>query len=769
MWHERPTGAPAAVVAATVAMAVMAVAWAGLTDAATTAHLVILCALAALPALATFAPRWRPVAVGGAAVIGAVGAISLAVRVPAWDLVRLDADAWARARAIIPDGLREAGGSPLPAVLDEAPALVALLDMCLWALCVAAAWQIVVRRLPIGALVIVAAALGYRWTVEPPAAELPAGVLALAACVVILALSGWRARPPGVTARRALAPVALCAGAAAVALVVAAGPAAEGDGWWDWREWRLDRPGDPGAAALELRQRYGTLDRDRRPRAVLAVATERALPLRAAVLDEFDGDAFSQVRARQPDRVLALDGGRVAFADSPEPSAARVDERIRILATNTNVLIAPARPVAAVGLPGARVALHGDTVNLGTTMREGDEYAVRSVVPDASARDLSGAAPYRSGEIPVGSTRLRPRLWGPPADTPAWGTGGTPPADADLGAYAPVRRLAREVVGDAPTAYAAVARIEAHLRREYRYDEQPPAPSEAGTPAISEFLFGSRRGFCQHFAGAMGVMLRSVGIPARVAVGYTPGSYDVDADLWIVDDRDAHSWVEVWFPEYGWLAFDPTPGRNAPTPASVSSPAYDPPSVPGDPGRLDLGLPEPDPATAAGPDAPTPAQPDAAPPEEPAAGEDDIVTAQAPSGTATGWWAALGAVLLTGAGIVAWPVLRRLRARRRGDPRIRVAAAVTDLERALAAAGIPVPEAAAPGERARLAGARAGIDAGAFYRRTAEARFGAGEPAAGDVEWAWRENARLRRELRRTRPWRLRLRRVVARPGTVKT
>ena len=79
-------------------------------------------------------------------------------------------------------------------------------------------------------------------------------------------------------------------------------------------------------------------------------------------------------------------------------------------------------------------------------------------------------------------------------------------------------------------------------------------------------------------------MLRTVGIPARVAVGYTGGTFDSDSDRYRVLDRDAHSWVEVWFDGYGWLPFDPTPGRSAPNPASVSSPDYNPTPI-----DIDLG------------------------------------------------------------------------------------------------------------------------------------------------------------------------------------
>src|SRR5690606_33351871 len=72
--------------------------------------------------------------------------------------------------------------------------------------------------------------------------------------------------------------------------------------------------------------------------------------------------------------------------------------------------------------------------------------------------------------------------------------------------------------------------------------------------------FGSRRGFCEQIASALVVMLRTQGVPARLATGYTPGTRDPVAGVWEVRARNAHAWAEVWFPEVGWQAFDPTAG-----------------------------------------------------------------------------------------------------------------------------------------------------------------------------------------------------------------
>ena len=76
-------------------------------------------------------------------------------------------------------------------------------------------------------------------------------------------------------------------------------------------------------------------------------------------------------------------------------------------------------------------------------------------------------------------------------------------------------------------------------------------PPIGGTPALIDFVNETKRGYCQHYAGAMALMLRLLGVPARVAVGFTSGEYSSDDKEWVVKDTNAHAWVEVWFPEFG--------------------------------------------------------------------------------------------------------------------------------------------------------------------------------------------------------------------------
>jgi transglutaminase-like putative cysteine protease len=84
----------------------------------------------------------------------------------------------------------------------------------------------------------------------------------------------------------------------------------------------------------------------------------------------------------------------------------------------------------------------------------------------------------------------------------------------------------------------------------------PPLPDRAD--AVDQFLFVDRVGFCEQIGSSLVVMLRSLGIPARLAVGFVPGERNPFTGLWEVRARDAHAWAEVWFPGVGWQAFDPT-------------------------------------------------------------------------------------------------------------------------------------------------------------------------------------------------------------------
>ena len=120
------------------------------------------------------------------------------------------------------------------------------------------------------------------------------------------------------------------------------------------------------------------------------------------------------------------------------------------------------------------------------------------------------------------------------------------------------RTLAQRVTVDATTPYEKARAIESYLRGNFNYTLTPP-PTPRGRDPIDYFLFSSRSGYCQFYATAMGDMLRSLGIPTRLVNGFGPGGSIGPGGDYTVTAADAHTWVEVYFPSYGWIAFEPTP------------------------------------------------------------------------------------------------------------------------------------------------------------------------------------------------------------------
>lgn len=122
-----------------------------------------------------------------------------------------------------------------------------------------------------------------------------------------------------------------------------------------------------------------------------------------------------------------------------------------------------------------------------------------------------------------------------------------------------IPQLARAVIrkAGARNQYDAARAIEKHLQNDYGYTLDLKAD---GADPLADFLFNVREGHCEYFSTAMAVMLRTQGIPARVVNGFQTGDYNSTADVYTVTQHDAHSWVEVYFPETSsWVTFDPTP------------------------------------------------------------------------------------------------------------------------------------------------------------------------------------------------------------------
>lgn len=120
-----------------------------------------------------------------------------------------------------------------------------------------------------------------------------------------------------------------------------------------------------------------------------------------------------------------------------------------------------------------------------------------------------------------------------------------------------VASLAKRITGGEENRYRKTNRILAYLNENYSYSLNPPRDKRFAP--VDDFLFHSKSGYCGHFATSMTLLLRAAGVPSRLVSGFMGGELNELGRYYIVRERDAHTWVEVYFPEYGWVTFDPTP------------------------------------------------------------------------------------------------------------------------------------------------------------------------------------------------------------------
>ena len=224
------------------------------------------------------------------------------------------------------------------------------------------------------------------------------------------------------------------------------------------------------------------------------------------------------------------------------------------------------------------------------TLRRGDTYKVSVYTPKPTERELRGRR-----------LLLRPRLLGVPLDRPRRPRppprAGAPPGPVPLevrfpewdaaappevirpgaGADDPIERLDGDkalarlrpaphlgaLAGAAPrrdNPFEYVKSVEAYLGRGFTYTESPPASART----LEGFLFEAKSGYCQQYSGAMALLLRMARHPGARGDRLHVGLLDRKAKEYVVRDLDAHSWVEAWFPEFGWVTFDPTPSAAPP-------------------------------------------------------------------------------------------------------------------------------------------------------------------------------------------------------------
>jgi protein-glutamine gamma-glutamyltransferase len=462
------------------------------------------------------------------------------------------------------------------------PDMHGVLLLAVFGFCLLAALAVAARR-PVAAALVLLIGAGWPATILPGDDELVRGAVLLAAVLALLAALAVR---PGRVQTQVLAggAVVLLALTLSVSSAVARGQ------FVAWENWDLyTEPDESVQVSYVWRANYdGVRFPNKRTRVLRVRAPGRAGYWRATTLDAFVGHVWDE--DLRPISGVAADRRNLLFDDELLPEAAldedswaRADVIVDGLADNH--LVGISQPVAyETGELGPIDYASGGVATVSGLLERGDEYTMWGFAPRPKPSALDRSAPEYPSEIADDRHYLSVEGLGlPPFGTPQRLARMRELFERDgaFQPYAPVFDEAQRLAGRARSPYAATVALEAWFRSGggFEYDETPPR-RPLGAPPLVYFLTESKAGYCQHFAGAMALMLRFLGVPARVAAGFTSGTYDRERRVWNVSDRNAHTWVEVWFRGFGWLPFDPTPGRgNLGGPYSASSFSFDAPGV----------------------------------------------------------------------------------------------------------------------------------------------------------------------------------------------
>lgn len=410
----------------------------------------------------------------------------------------------------------------------------------------------------------------------------------------------------------------VAAGVAVLALMLA--PALDADQpWWDYESWALNAA-SAKSTSFSWDHDYGPLDWPRDGRELLRVrAQKRAAYWKAENLDGFDG-----VRWYQADSEIE-DPSTPDNEDMLINGTQKIRVTIRNLSSDQFVTAGWADEVDS---PTIREIPRGDgTWDAARTLRRGDAYEATVYTPQTTEQQRRDAGPensradvaaFRQLQL-TGSGTTIGQTGAPLIDFqfPQFGdeneplqarTEGNPQALPEVfarralrqGPYRRTWQLAQDLASESETQEDYVQAVLSYLRDGFAYSESPPRSAST----LDGFLFDAKSGYCQQFSGAMALLLRMGGVPARVATGFTSGSLDAKTREFVVRDLDAHSWVEVWYHGIGWVTFDPTPadapprsqpneGGNDNGPTSLAGP----PSLgggdrPADPGRRGAAVEE---------------------------------------------------------------------------------------------------------------------------------------------------------------------------------
>ncbi|HXO10424.1 MAG TPA: transglutaminaseTgpA domain-containing protein, partial [Solirubrobacteraceae bacterium] len=347
--------------------------------------------------------------------------------------------------------------------------------------------------------------------------------------------------------------------------------------WLNYRAW-TGSVTDVRADSFNWNQTYGPLHWPHSGHEVLSVNARTPDYWKAENLDMFNGYAWVLGAASEQPKLPPVSLAAL--------TAWTQKVRVTVTGMKTNDVIAPGE---VIGRPAQVPAGVEPGVDAGSwtsvrTLKSGASYEVTSYSPHPSADQLrqagdgypwfalsndltltipqTGAPPQEFTQVTFDPFHHRRNLANRPANGPSIAR------VLDASPYAGAYALAQHLAANAPTPYAFVESVLRYLSHGYTYNQSPPL---SRYPLVN-FLFKNKLGYCQQFSGSMALLLRMGGLPVRVAAGFTPGMRNGVHHQWLVSDIDAHAWVEVWFPQYGWVRFDPTPA-SAPARGGVTTPS----------------------------------------------------------------------------------------------------------------------------------------------------------------------------------------------------
>ena len=255
---------------------------------------------------------------------------------------------------------------------------------------------------------------------------------------------------------------------------------------------------------------------------------------RGVALDYFDGKLWSQTKEFSTKKFWKKHNGLIVVNEENNKNLAK--QEIIIQPIDTDVMFSANKPVAFQNVPYNRITSVNDSYYHDGVFSKNTKYTAYADLFKPTPRMLNGIdynVPESIRNLYASRFSISNR----------------------------VRKLARELYNPLGTVYENVVNVRDYLREQMSYTRV--LDNNENIAPLDHFLFENREGHCEYFASSMVVLLREMGIPSRLVTGFLSGEFNDLGEYFLVRESDAHAWVEVYFPEYGWISFDPTPSDDS--------------------------------------------------------------------------------------------------------------------------------------------------------------------------------------------------------------